>query len=85
MNIKDLKEIIESLPDDMEIIIQKDSEGNGYSPLWTTDSECVYIEENNWSGEVYSLSCTAEDHDMEDEEWETLKEMQKCLVLVPTN
>ena len=32
MNIKELKELIKDLPNDMEIIIQKDSEWNGYHP-----------------------------------------------------
>jgi len=42
MNIKQLKESIANLPDEMEVVLQKDSEGNGYSPLKGVDSDAVY-------------------------------------------
>ena len=37
-----------------EVVLQKDSEGNGYSPLAGADPEAVYIPDSTWSGDVYS-------------------------------
>lgn len=85
MNIKELKKIIDNLPDDMEVILQKDSEGNGYSPLSGGDTEAVYIPEEGWYGEVYSTKWTAEDADMEDEDWDGILAQPRVLVLYPMN
>ena len=86
MNVKDLKSLINDLPDDMEVIIQKDSEGNGYSPLSGCDPDSIYIPENTWSGECYFTEWSAEDVDMESDEWDKLKEDNKrSLVLYPVN
>lgn len=85
MNVKDLKELIKNLPDDMEVILQKDSEGNGYSPLDDVDSNCVYIAESTWSGDVISLDWTAEEACMTDEEWAETQTKTKSLVLSPVN
>lgn len=48
MTVKELKEAIAELPDDMEVILQKDGEGNGYSPLSGADPNAVYIPNNVW-------------------------------------
>ena len=64
MTVKELKELIESLPDEMLVVLQKDSEGNGYSPL-AGDDNCMYIPENTWSGYVYEEDELEED-DIED-------------------
>jgi hypothetical protein len=85
MTVKELKEAITLLPDDMIVIIQKDSEGNDYSPLSDADADCVYIAETTWYGEVYPTSWSAEDADMEDEEWEEIKLKPRVLVLAPVN
>lgn len=53
----------------MEIILQKDPEGNGYSPLRGADPDCIYVEDNTWSGLIYHPNETAERNDMEEEEW----------------
>ena len=85
MTVKELKEEIENLPDDMEVILQKDSEGNGYSPLYTTDADAVYIPDSTWSGNVYSMEWSADDACMTDEEWDKIKLKPRVLVLAPTN
>lgn len=85
MNIKELKEAIESLPDNMEVILQKDAEGNGYSPLEGFDPDCVYIPETTWSGEIYDTNWSAGDSLMDEEEWEKMKSKPKCLLLFPVN
>lgn len=85
MNVGELKEMINGLPDDMEVILQKDSEGNGYSPLYCTDSDCVYEADSSYSGTVYDMSWSAKDADMEEEDWEEMKKEPRVLVLCPTN
>lgn len=85
MKVKELIEELKNLPDDMEIILQKDSEGNGYSPLEGVDSDCIYVKDSDWSGNVYSTGFTAGDNCMEEEDWERLKSGPRCLVLFPVN
>jgi len=85
MNVKELKEAIANLPDDMEVILQKDSEGNGYSPLAGADPNTVYVPRNTWSGEIYSTNYEASEHCLEEEEWEKLKAGPHALVLFPVN
>ena len=85
MNIKELKELIKDLPDELEIILQKDSEGNGYSPLEGIDLDAIYVPETTWYGEVYDTTWTADEANMEDEEWEIILKMKRSLILYPVN
>lgn len=51
MTVKDLKKLIKDLPDDMPVILQKDPEGNGYSPLngyWKGGYKAI----TTWYGEA---------------------------------
>lgn len=85
MTVKELKIELENLLDDMEVILQKDSEGNGYSPLSCIDAEAVYIPDSTWSGEVYSMGWSADDACLDDEAWSDIKSKPRALILVPTN
>jgi len=85
MTVKELKEELEGLDDDMEIIIQKDSEGNGYSPLYGVDADGIYIPETTWCGECWDATWSADDADMEEDEWEELKKKDRSLILYPVN
>jgi len=85
MTVKELKEAIANLPDEMEVVLQKDREGNGYSPLSYIDSDAVYIPNNTWSGDVYSMDWTADDACMTDEVWEEIKSKPRTLILAPVN
>lgn len=85
MTIKNLKELIKVLPDDMEVILQKDSEGNGYSPLAGGDTDGVYVPDTPYSGDVYDTKWTAYDACMEDEEWNEIKAKPRVLILYPIN
>jgi len=85
MNVKELKEAINDLPDDMEVILQKDAEGNGYSPLWGADPDAVYVPETTWYGDVYDMKWCADDACMEEEEWEEIKKKPRALILHPVN
>lgn len=85
MKVRDLLESIKDLDPDMEVIIQKDAEGNDYSPLSGVDSDCIYVPDCNWSGQVYDVNWSADDADMEEDEWEEIKLMPLALVLAPIN
>ena len=85
MNVKELKEQIANLPDDMEVVLQKDAEGNGYSPLSGADPDAVYIPDSTWSGDVFSLVWTADDACMTDDEWNAIKSKPRALILYPVN
>lgn len=52
MKVKELKKLLEGVDDERIVIMQKDGEGNGYSPLDNIDSNSVYIPDSSWSGEV---------------------------------
>ena len=85
MNVKQLKEAIKDLPDDMEVLLQKDSEGNGYSPLRGAAPDCIYVADNRWEGQVYNTDDSAADNCMEENEWEELKTGPRSLILHPIN
>lgn len=82
MTIKQLKEIIQDLPDDMEIIIQRDPEGNSYTELDDVNPHCIYLQHSN---EVYSTLWNHDEAMMEKEEWEEFLQRPKTLVLSPLN
>ncbi len=86
MTVGELKKQIESLPDDMIVICQKDAEGNGYSPCAGADHECIYVAENTWSGNIFSTGTSAKENNMDFDEWESLKmDGQRALVFFPIN
>lgn len=85
MKVSELIEALKDLPPEMEVILQKDAEGNGYSPLSGVDPDAIYMEETSWSGEVWSTNWTAEDACMDDDEWESFKKQPRCLILYPVN
>lgn len=85
MKIKELIEQLEGLDPEMEVIMQKDGEGNGYSPLAGADPSGIYIADSTYSGDVYDSNWSADDADMDEEEWEEILEMPRCLILYPVN
>jgi hypothetical protein len=85
MNVKQLMDALAGLPDDMEVIIQKDAEGNGYSPLYEVDPDAVYIPETTWYGDVYGTEWSADDACMTEEEWAEILEKPRALILHPVN
>lgn len=63
MTIKDLIAELQKLPADLQVILSKDAEGNGFSPLPTNFySLGEYTPESTWSGEFQD---TADPEDRE--------------------
>lgn len=52
MTVAQLRETLAGLPDDMPVVMAKDEEGNGYSPLDEVDPHRHYYAESTWSGEI---------------------------------
>lgn len=52
MTVQELMDYLSTQPRDRKIILEKDDEGNGYSPL-SEVSVGIYVADSTWSGEVY--------------------------------
>lgn len=53
MTVQELIDQLNAIEDKTRIVImQKDSEGNGYSPLEDMDDNCTYVAESTWHGDV---------------------------------
>ena len=85
MKVKELIEELSKLDPESQVILQKDAEGNGYSPLYAVDGDAVYLSDSTWSGDVYSTNWTADDADMDAEEWAEMLKKHRCVVLAPVN
>lgn len=86
MNVRELRDFLAQLPDDMPVILQRDPEGNGYAPAAGADSDCIYVYEGNFYGDasVYSTDWSAYDADMGLQEWEEFKNNNpRVVVLFP--
>lgn len=84
MNVKELKELLEKFNDDDIVIVSKDGEGNGYSPLATAE-EVSYEAECTWSGLVGIRELTDEHIDVGYTEEDLLENGVDAIVLWPTN
>lgn len=82
MNVKELRGALDDLPDDMEVVVEKD---DGYSPLDSVNSSIFCVAEEPWWGRLYSLNWTADEACMEEEEWEEVKKKPRSLLLCPVN
>ncbi len=85
MKVKELLEALAGVDPEAEVILQKDAEGNGYSPLRGVDDECVYVPTCAWAGDVYSINLIADDACKSEKEWNEIKAKPRCVVLHPIN
>ena len=83
ITVKELKAVLEDLPEDTLVVIQKDAEGSDYSPCAAADGDAVYVAQTTWRGIVYSLDYSAKDACMSEEKWSEVKALPRCLVLAP--
>jgi hypothetical protein len=86
LTVRDLRERLSGLPDDMPIILEKDAEGNGYSPLSSVVTDARYEPESTWSGECRA---SEEDWNPEDYHGDTYEEYAEgsfpVVILGPVN
>ena len=72
MKVKDLIGMLEKFNPNYQVILQKDSEGNGYSPVAGAE-DAHYVAEASYYGEVYS-----DEDDIPDN-------AKPCVVIWPVN
>lgn len=60
MKVGELKALLAGVDDDREVVMSRDSEGNGYSPLAQVDDESTYRADSTWAGEVGPEAITDE-------------------------
>ncbi len=84
MTVKELIEELEKLDGERIVVLSKDGEGNGFSPL--SDIDCsVYTSETTWCGEVHIEELTPELRKQGYTEDDVREDGQKAVVLWPTN
>jgi len=79
MTVKELKEELANLPDDMELVLQIDSEGNGYEKVRGIDPDSIETDD----GDVYDATQTADEACMEEDEWEEIKKLPRVAIIYP--
>jgi hypothetical protein len=88
----ELADFLARQPRDRKVILEKDAEGNGYSPL-ATAGEMLYEATSTWSGEAYPApediarwvaegSCQPDDYTERDD---TTPGIERAIVLGPVN
>lgn len=87
MTVKELIEQLQKMPQDSIVIIQKDGEGNDYSPLDGAYDENVYIADSTWSGMVYNNDEQPDEDADEEEDYLEYDpaDAVPCVVLTPVN
>ena len=60
MKVKELKKLLEKVDDDYIVIMAKDAEGNGFSPLAELGDSYCYLANSTWSGEIGFKTLTLE-------------------------
>lgn len=79
MKTHELAKILLSHPD-MEIVLQKDEEANGFKQFRGADFDAVFDRDNC---EAYPRDWTADDVGMEEEEWEAIKASAPVVIFYP--
>lgn len=83
MTVAELIELLKTVEQDRIVVMSKDSEGNGYSPL-SGIFTAAYGAESTWSGEI-GLEKLTEDDIKQGYSEEDVIEGVPCIVLQPTN
>ena len=84
MRVGALRASLEGVDDDMLVIIQKDAEGNDYSPLAMAE-EARYVAERPWFGECYMTDEQVDADPNYTDEDKAPEGAVPCWVLVPVN
>jgi hypothetical protein len=85
MKVKELLDALTEADPEAEVILQKDAEDSGYSPLKGADLDAVYVPESTCSGDVYSMEWTSHVAGKTDAEWDEIQAKPRCVVLYPVN
>lgn len=78
MKVGELRTLLEDFDDDLEVVLSKDAEGNGFSHLEEVTIG-YYIPESSWSGDFVS------EDESEEDEMLNLNGAEEAIALWPTN
>ena len=73
-----------NLPDDTPVILAKDGEGNGHSPLSEAE-HAMYLADTTWSGERYLTEADRQAEEDPDDYSEAPDDAVHAVFLWPTN
>jgi hypothetical protein len=85
MKVKELVKELQGMDQDALVVLQKDSEGNGYSPLSGADDSEHYVAESSWDGYVGPKELTKELEEEGYTEEDIASDGVPCVVLYPVN
>lgn len=80
ISVAQLRAMLADLPDEAIVVLSKDAEGNGYSPLSSPVEAVWYVPESTWAGDVYPIGPDSDDETYEPDGSELL-----AVVLDPIN
>lgn len=85
VTVGELRDLLNGLDPNLVIVMSKDGEGNGFSPL-AEAYEAWYEADNTWSGNIIDADYLAVEEDATvDEIQERLHGATECVVLWPVN
>ena len=81
MRVKELREVLSKLDGEMNVVISSDEEGNYYNIASTVNTEGIFVN----SDECYDAKWSADECCLEEDEWESMKNIDsyKCLIIYP--
>lgn len=86
MTVRELIEELQKMDPERIVILQKDAEGNGYSPCDGVDDNAAYEPDSTWSGDVKRQTLDDDDRKAGFGEEDLAGEgAQPCVVLWPVN
>lgn len=85
MKVQQLIDELSLLDPESEVVLFRRSSDNGFSPLCSLGRNYVYVPDSTYSGEAFYTELTADDVIMDEDEWESIKNQRRCVVLFPVN
>lgn len=85
MKVKDLIAELSKIDPERVCVMQKDAEGNGYSPLRGVDDNARYLATTTWYGDVKRETLSDEDRRRGFGEEDTTTGGEPAVVLFPVN
>ena len=83
MKVKELIDALKDCDPEMEVILQKDSEGNSYSYLSGADPNAIEVKSSKFEIDVYDSNWNADEAGLEKEIWSEYLTLPRCVVLYP--
>ena len=85
MKVRELIELLSKMNPERLVVLQKDAEGNGYSPLSGADDNARYLARCTWDGEVMRETLSDEDRAAGFGDDDVTTEGEPACVLYPVN